>query len=88
VPRLEEGVELVQWSADERSLYVRHGTGERVRVERMDLETGHREPWRELVPDPTGGAAILPLVMTPDAKAYAYTYLRNASQLYLVKGLV
>jgi Tol biopolymer transport system component len=88
LPRLDAGEELVQWSADGRALYVRQGTGERVRVERVDLKTGRRELWRELVPDPWGSAAILPLVMTPDARAYAYTNIRNASELYLVTGLV
>jgi serine/threonine protein kinase len=88
LPWLDGVTELVQWSADGRALYVRHGTGERVRVERMDLETGRRELWRELAPDPSSGAAVLPLVMTADARAYAYTNARNASELYLVTGLV
>jgi hypothetical protein len=84
---LESGEELVQWSADSRSLYVRQGTGERVLIHRLEPETGRRELWRVLVPSPSGEASFLPIVMTPDARSYAYTYFRQASDLYLVEGL-
>ncbi|MFN2447406.1 MAG: hypothetical protein ABR606_17700 [Vicinamibacterales bacterium] len=43
---------------------------------------------RELIPaDPAGVVEIMTLVLTPDAKAYAYTYVRALSDLYLVEGL-
>jgi sugar lactone lactonase YvrE len=87
LPRLEVGEELVQWSADGRSMYVRRGSGERVQVDRLDLESGRRERWRVLAPDPSRGARYLPLVMTPDGASYAYTYGRFSSDLFLVKGL-
>jgi hypothetical protein len=86
-PRLEVGEELVQWSTDSRSMYVRRGSGERVQVDRLDLETGSREQWRVFAPDPSRGARYLPLVMTPDGRSYAYTYVQFSSDLYLVNGL-
>jgi Tol biopolymer transport system component len=87
LPRLLPGEERVQWSADGRSIYVRQGTGERVRVSRLDLATGRRELWRALMPDPSRTVAFLPLAVTPDGRAYAYTYVRTGGDLYLVKGL-
>jgi Tol biopolymer transport system component len=58
------------------------------RVYRVDLETGHRELWKELMPvDPGGVERISNVVITPDAKSYAYTYSRLLSDLFVVEGL-
>jgi hypothetical protein len=38
-------------------------------------------------PDPSGVTSILRVVMTPDARSYAYTYVRAISALYLVEGV-
>ena len=37
--------------------------------------------------DPAGIVVIWTVVMTPDAKSYAYTYGRFLSELYLVRAL-
>ena len=58
------------------------------RVSRLDIETGARTPFVELMPiDPTGVFYIRPPHFTPDGAAYAYSYSRSLSALYLVKGL-
>ena len=57
-------------------------------IARVHLRTGAREPVRSLLPpDPAGTMEILRIVMTPDARAYAYTFVRALSSLYLVDGL-
>ncbi len=58
------------------------------KVYRLDLVTGQRKPWRELMPpDPAGVEYVGPVLPTPDGKAYVYGYRRLLSDLYLVEGL-
>ena len=58
------------------------------RVYRVDLDTGNRELWKELMPvDPGGVERISNVVITPDAKSYAYTFSRLLSDLFVVEGL-
>jgi Tol biopolymer transport system component len=86
---LAPGDRPIQWSADGRSIYVRRnveGTAT-VRVFRLDLSTGAVARWKDFVPDPSREAAVLPIVLTPDGRSYAYTYGRYSSDLYLVTGL-
>jgi hypothetical protein len=60
----------------------------RVRIFRVDLETGRWELWKEIAPAETAGASVGGIVfMTPDGKSYAYGVSRDLSQLYLVEGL-
>jgi Tol biopolymer transport system component len=78
---------VIQWSADGKSVYV---TEEKSlgRISRLDLATGRVELWKDLQPsDPTGAVGVVALHITPDAKAYTYTYVRYLSDLYLVEGL-
>jgi dipeptidyl aminopeptidase/acylaminoacyl peptidase len=84
----------LRFSADGRSLYVRgfeRGQGNRVpaRIYRIDLVTGTREPWREIVPPGAPGyATISPgIVIAPEANAYAYASFLPATTLYEVTGL-
>jgi hypothetical protein len=75
-------------SPDGEWLYVQ-GAGEMpAQVARIHLRSGRREPVRALLPpDPAGIMSVLRIVMTPDASAYAYTYVRALSALYVVDGL-
>jgi serine/threonine protein kinase len=88
VPGLAPEDEPVRWSGDGRWLYVyRQGTVP-VRVDRIDVRRGRREPWRELVPaDAAGVRAIGPILLTPDGRSYVYGYRRVMAELYLVEGL-
>jgi eukaryotic-like serine/threonine-protein kinase len=56
-------------------------------VERIDLDTGERRPWRMLQPeDRTGVAVVGALILRPDVDAYAYTYVRVLQHLSLIDG--
>jgi dipeptidyl aminopeptidase/acylaminoacyl peptidase len=90
LPGQLDGETPIEWSADGRSIYVyRFDSGDRsVRVYRVRVETGERELWKEIVPpDPAGIEFIGPILMTPDASSYVYTYQRRSSDLYVVEGL-
>jgi eukaryotic-like serine/threonine-protein kinase len=87
VDGIEDGEFPLRFGADGRSLYV-WKRDLPVRVHRIDLETGKRELWKELMPvDPGGVERISNVVLTPDAKFYAYTYSRLLSDLFVVEGL-
>jgi eukaryotic-like serine/threonine-protein kinase len=78
-----------QWSADGRFLYVARGDFvPPVAIERLDVTTGRREPWKTLVPsDPVGIELLDSLVLTPDGRGYCYSYARRQHELYVVEGL-
>jgi len=57
-------------------------------LEILDVATGRRQRWRELMPaDPAGVTDIMNVTMTPAGRHYAYTYLRSLTDLSLVEGL-
>jgi len=89
VPGLEPGEQPAGWSADGRSLYVyRPDTETPTKVYLVDVATGQRKLWKEIMPaDPAGTYGISGLVVTPDGKSYAYDLWRILSDLYIVEGL-
>ncbi len=88
VPGTESGDLPIVVGADGQSLYVQAGSAIPSPIVRIDLRSGRRDVVRTLSPaDPTGVSAILRIVLTPDARAYAYTYTRTVSALYLVSGI-
>lgn len=51
----------IRWTADGRALFVQRRATLPARVERVDVVTGERMPWLELVPpDPAGVLASAP----------------------------
>ncbi len=88
IPAIADEEVPLRWSGDGRSLYVSKFRELPARVFRIDLDTGRRVLWKELMPaDPAGLEAIINILLTPDGKSYAYTYSRSLSDLYLVEGL-
>jgi Tol biopolymer transport system component len=84
----EEGEVPIQWTADGRSLYVHRPAREEARVWVLDLSTGRRTHWKNLVPfDPAGSSMVLNISITPDGKSYIYGYGQMLSDIYLVEGL-
>ena len=57
------------------------------RVFLLDVQTGQRTLWRQLMPsDPAGVVTIGPILLTPNASMCVYGYHRTLSDLYLVEG--
>jgi Tol biopolymer transport system component/tRNA A-37 threonylcarbamoyl transferase component Bud32 len=88
IPGWGDNDEPCGWTEDDRGLYV-YAHGELpAKVVRLDLATGKREPFREVLPtDPAGVVTIVPLLFTPDGRSYVYSYPRILSQLYVGEGL-
>ncbi len=85
---LEAGEAPIAWSSDGRSLFV-YKLGEvPATVNKLDLATGHKQAWKQLVPpDVSGVTDISSVLITPDGNNYVYEYGRTLSDLYLVNDL-
>jgi eukaryotic-like serine/threonine-protein kinase len=78
---------IVGYAPDGKGILV--GTrGVPLKIVRLDLATGHRDPWKEISPgDPAGAQSIPNIKFSADGKSYAYSTLRLLSDLYVVDGL-
>ena len=73
--------EILQWSADQKSLYVgaNPGRSPTARIDRYELSTGRRELWKEFtLPDPTGINAFRAGAITSDGEAVVFVYFRGS----------
>ena len=80
--------EPIVFSTDGRFLFV-FGYGQiPTPVYRLDLTSGAKQLWKELVPPDRAGLESMNKVrVTPDGRFYAYNYTRCQNDLYLVDGL-
>ncbi|MGI8961396.1 MAG: protein kinase domain-containing protein [Bryobacteraceae bacterium] len=87
-PGVAPGERLAGWSQDGRSLFVYTRNEFPYKLYRVDRTTGKRELLLEVTPSDragvTGGGGVL---VTPDAKTYAYSVSQQLSELQLVDGL-
>jgi dipeptidyl aminopeptidase/acylaminoacyl peptidase len=78
----------IRFASDGRTLYVQRRGEVPAKVYRYDVASGRRDLWKELVPaDQAGLSSVTRVLLTPDAKTYAYSYLRILSYLQLVEGM-
>jgi eukaryotic-like serine/threonine-protein kinase len=88
IPGLNPGEQPITFSSDSRSLYVYQPGELPASVTRLDLQSGKRTLWKQLMPsDPAGVETIGPILMTPDTKTCVFGYHRMLADLYLVEGL-
>jgi Tol biopolymer transport system component len=88
LPGLNPGEQPITFSTDGRGLYIYQPGELPARVYLLDVQTGQRTLWKELMPyDPAGVENIGPILMTPDAKTCVFGYHRMLADLYLVEGL-
>ncbi len=88
IPGLNPGEQPITFGIDGRSLYIYQPGELPAQVYHLDVETGKRTLWKQLMPsDPAGVENIGPILLTPDAKMCVYGYHRMLADLYLVEGL-
>jgi DNA-binding beta-propeller fold protein YncE len=88
IPSLQPGEFPLRYTPDGRAIYVWKRGDLPARISRLDLESGKRETWKDLLPaDPAGVERISNVLVTPDGKGYAYCYARLLSDLFVVEGL-
>jgi serine/threonine protein kinase/Tol biopolymer transport system component len=85
---LNPGEQPITFSSDGSSIYIYQPGELPASVYRLDVHTGQRTLWKQLMPsDPAGVETIGPILMTPDAKTCVFGYHRMLADLYLVEGL-
>jgi eukaryotic-like serine/threonine-protein kinase len=85
---LPQGAVPIQWSPDGKALYVSQRDAFPARVFRVDIGSGTADLWKEILPlDRTGIVRIPSIEISPDGKAYVYTFTQRLSELYLAEGL-
>jgi len=88
IPGVNLGEQPITWSTDGRSLYVYQPGELPAHVYRIDVHSGQRTLWKDLMPtDPAGVENIGPILLTPDAQTCVFGYHRDLADLYLVEGL-
>ena len=79
--------QVLRWSPEGRSLWLRLRGTIPVRTERLDLETGRREPLEEIAPrDRAGLLTIGHISLADDPSTYAYNPWHVTSHLFVVEG--
>ena len=88
LPGMDIGYAPVGWSSDGHVLYVYRLGEVPAHVEKLDVATGRKQPWKSLVPpDVSGVTDISAILITPDGNNYVYEYGRTLSDLYLVNDV-
>jgi dipeptidyl aminopeptidase/acylaminoacyl peptidase len=88
IPGLAEGEFPLRFSPDGRSIFAWKRGEIPARIPRVDMASGRRDLWKELLPvDPAGVERISNVVVSADGKGYAYCYARLLSDLFVVEGL-
>jgi Tol biopolymer transport system component len=75
------------WSADGRSLYLYRFAEVPLKISRLDLATGRRELFKEVMPADPAGIQDSSIFLTPDGNGYIYQLGRDQRTLYVVEGL-
>ena len=79
---------ILGWTADSKALYVTLHNEIPLKIYRFDLASKRTTFVRELMPtDRAGVVEINPVVTTPAAAEFAYSYYQILSALYVVTGL-
>ena len=84
----EPGEVPTGWAPDGKSIYVYRFGEVPARVIQVDIGTGQRKSWKQLVPgDSAGIDTIRGIEFSSKGDAYVYGYIRTLSDLYLVEGV-
>ncbi|MGH9971921.1 MAG: protein kinase domain-containing protein [Pyrinomonadaceae bacterium] len=92
VKGLEPSDEPIQWSADGLALYVRAPGDFDTKLYRVEIASGRRRMWKEIVPSNRVGLVGLEvkpggIMITPDGKVCVYTYWTTSHELLLMDWL-
>jgi hypothetical protein len=76
------------WGADSRSLFVERAPLPRAQIDRLDLVTGERRPFREIsIGEPAGFMAQTSGITMGQDGSYCYTHMQVQTDLYLFEGI-
>ena len=88
IPGLRPEDELQPWIMEQKAVLVAAIGTPPTRIDRIDLETGERTPFREIMPPDTSGVfGLRGFRFMPDGKTFGYTFGVQLDELYLVENL-
>jgi hypothetical protein len=88
LPALTSEYRALNFTADEREIFVTKLRERLPRILRMDIGTGRMDRWREIpLGDPSVTVPPASIQITPDGKSMAYSFHSSLSELYVVHGL-
>jgi len=89
LPGIGPNEQVIQWSADERLLYLRTLFVLPVVLSRYEIATGRKTAWQKLEPvDLAGVSGLERVLVSRDGRYYAYSYwTKTKSDLYVIDGL-
>jgi hypothetical protein len=88
IAKVEPGESVIRWNTNGRYLFLSKLEGPSIlKINRLDVSTGRKEIWKELKPPDPVGVSIRNVLMTPDGESCAYSFQRETTSLFLLKGL-
>ncbi len=88
IPGIGKDDKILSWSGDGRSLFVARTRELPVRIQRLDLATGQKHPWKNLMPFDSAGLLDIGFIqLSEDGQSYVFSFRRILSTLYLAQGL-
>jgi hypothetical protein len=86
IPGVSSTDRVIGWAADGASLFVTSSEPGAMQVDRVNVSTGRRTPWKTVHPAHAAVTGLSRIIASPDGHL-AYTYQNQRSELYLIQGL-
>jgi Tol biopolymer transport system component len=88
LPQVSDRERIAGWSADGRSLFIYSRNSLPAKLDRVDWNTGKRQPMQEILPSDRAGllGGLTTLRISEDGKSYAYSVGQQLSELQLLDG--
>jgi eukaryotic-like serine/threonine-protein kinase len=89
VQGLASGESPTAWAADSKHVFTQRRTDTGISISKLDLDTGHEEPWQVITPKDQIGLRPIstPAGITPDGRWIVFGYGTELGQLYSTDGL-
>lgn len=90
IPTLDAGYAVTGWAPDGASLYARKSTAQSTTVQlyKVNIATGKIDPWKSFGPNLQSGVmAVGAPRFSRDGSGYAYVYVQDVAQAYVMRGL-
>jgi hypothetical protein len=86
VPGVSTTDRVIGWAADGASLFVTSSEPGAMQVDRVNVSTGARRPWKTVHPTRAAVTGLSRIIAAPDGNL-GYTYSNQRSELYVIQGL-
>jgi hypothetical protein len=88
IPTMKTDERTCGFAPDESAVYVFQRGKTPARVDRIELATGRRDPWLEIVPmTRSGTVGFVSVMLTPDGERYAASFANFLNDVFAVSGL-